>query len=132
MTRRTTGRPVAQIRPTPTTTPAQISQHCASIAAAAADGRIADALDLLQDAHDAGFVSPLLALVDAALMPAATAYIEHVGDVSPVPAGTLVAVDLGEGRPLVEMAGVLCWSAGVGPDGEGRIRQWARVATVHT
>ena len=127
-----TARRVAQIRPTPTATPAQTSQHCASIAATAADGRNAEALDLLQDASNAGFASPLLALVDAALLPAAAAYVEHVGNVSPVPACTLVAADLGEGRPLLGLASAIYWGPGLGPAGEGRVRQWARVATVHT
>ena len=129
MNRRVIAHRLAQIRPTPAATPDQISRHCASIAQAAADGRTADALDLLSDAWDAGFASPLLALVDAALMPAASDYLEHVGDVAPVPAGTLVAVDLG-GRPLVDLAGMLSWGQGLGPDGAGRIRRWARVAGV--
>ena len=125
MTARTTARP----RPMPIATPAQISVHCASIAAAAADGRIADALDLLQDAHDAGFASPLLELVDAALMPAPADYIEHTGESAPVPGNVLVAVDLGsQARPLVDVASAIYWGPALCADGAGRVQRWARVA----
>ena len=123
MIRRPTAQQGAQIRPMPTDTTAQISAHRASISAAAADGRPAEALDLLADAHDLGVRSPLLDLCRAVLLPAAEDYVEHVGVDSPVPAGTLVAVDLGDSRPLIDLASMLCWSAGVGTAGEGRIRR---------
>jgi len=110
-------------------TAGQIARHCADIAEALADSppRIAEAIDRLDDAHDLGASSPLLALFTAALLPAAGDYVEHVGDAAPVRADTLVAVDLGAGRPLVDRAGLLCWGPGMGPDGEGRIHRWARI-----
>jgi len=110
-------------------TAGQIASHCADIAEALADSppRIAEAIESLEDAHDLGAASPLLALFTAALLPAAGDYRDHVGDAAPVRADTLVAVDLGAGRPLVDRAGVLCWGPGMGPAGEGRIHRWARI-----
>lgn len=131
MTARTTARRVAQIRPTPTATVAQISAHCALTAHALADGRITDAIDLLSDADNIGAKSPLLDLCRAVLHPAAEDFSDHVGNESPVPAGTLVAVLLDDGPPVFDIAGALAWGAGAGPDGEGRIHRYAVVALQH-
>ena len=60
------------------------------------------------------------------------AYVEHVGDVSPVTANTPVWVCLGDDQPLIDSAGVLNWGPGLGPAGEGQIHRWAPVAIPHT
>lgn len=113
----------------------QMARHAVTIADALAEGRVADALDMLADADDIGARgvarSPLLDLYRAALLPAAEDYVLHTGDASPVPAGTLVAVDLGDGQPLVDLAGALAWGSGLGPDGEGRIHRYAVVPLQH-
>lgn len=48
----------------------------------------------------------------------------HTSQSSPVAASALVLVDLGDGSPLVDLAGSLHWGAGLGPDGEGRIHAY--------
>ena len=50
--------------------------------------------------------------------------LEHTSDQPPVPADTLVRVDLGDGQPLIDRAGALYWGPGLGPDGEGRIQRY--------
>ena len=47
--------------------------------------------------------------------------IEHTTDALPVHPDATVLVDLGDGVPIVERAGELCWGPGCGPDGESRI-----------
>ncbi len=108
-------------------TPDVISQHCVLISDAVAEGRVAEALDLLDGAPPGAHREALAKLAGALLLPAREDYNELVGNERPVPPGMLVAVDLGDGLPLVERAGLLCWGPGLGPNGEGRVLRWARI-----
>lgn len=112
----------------------QIARHAVQIMDALADTppRIADAWNGIDDAHGMGASvvadTPLLALADALLQPDPAAWIKHTGNAAPVPSDVLVWFDLGEGRPMMDTAATLAWGAGLGPNGEGRIHRWARVA----
>ncbi len=50
---------------------------------------------------------------------------QHVTMTCPVAPGDLVAFDIGDGRLRVSVADALNWGSGTGPDGEGRIEQFA-------
>lgn len=53
-----------------------------------------------------------------------TEWVEHTGDVCPVPGATVVEVDLGEGCVAYGKAGEYAWGPGHGADGEGRIKRY--------
>lgn len=117
-----------QRRPMPTKpTPTVMSAHGALAAAALADGRVADACQLLEDIpHDVAM--PWSAqLVAALVLPDRAEWNAHDTNTRPVPSGMLVAVDLGEGRPLIDRADAFGWGPGLGPNGEGRIQRWTRI-----
>ena len=101
--------------------------HSAMAADALADGRVADACELLE-AIPHGVEFPWIAqLVAAVVLPDRSAWNTHDTDTWPVPAAMLIAIDLGEGRPVIDRAGVFDWGPGCGPAGEGRIQRWARI-----
>lgn len=108
-------------------TPAVMLAHSAQAAEALADGDITRACMLLEDIpHDVPY--PWLAeIVAAVVLPDRSAWNQHDTDARPVPADMLVAVHLGEGRPLIDRAGVFDWGPGCGPAGEGRIQRWVRI-----
>jgi len=108
-------------------TPRVMLTHSARAAAALADDRVAYACELLEQIpHEVPY--PWVAqLVAAVVMPDRAEWNRHEGIERPVPAGMLVAVDLGEGRPLIDRAAVFDWGPGCGPAGEGRVIRWARI-----
>lgn len=96
--------------------------------------RVAHVLDVLAyDVADAEAVAPgsdeahVLQAIRTLLLPDAGAYLPHVGDACPAPAGVMVAVDLGDGAPLIDRADHLYWGPALGPANEGRVLRWAPV-----
>lgn len=94
---------------------------------ALADGRVADAADALDSIPHTAPIPWLGQIVAAVVLPDPAAWNAHDTNRRPVPAGMLVAVDLGEGRPLIDRAAVFDWGPGCGPSFEGRIQRWARI-----
>lgn len=59
-----------------------------------------------------------------------SSWIEHTGNVCPVPGRTLVEVDLGDGAgSSYSPAEQWGWGPGTGPEGEGRIKRYRVLAT---
>lgn len=50
--------------------------------------------------------------------------IEHTGSACPVPSGTIVRVDLGDGEVYAGPADEWHWGPGLGDDGKGRILRY--------
>lgn len=81
----------------PTYPPEALQAWSLEVAEALAEGRVADAADALDNIPHAMALPWLGQVVAAVVLPDPAAWNVHDGDTRPVPAGMLVAVDLGEG-----------------------------------